>query len=536
MKSLVLIFLTFISLPIFAQNVAKNFLIEDHTGAWCGWCVIGNQALKDLHSEFGNRIIPIAVHNRDGMSLPLQTDLAKVHNITGYPSGVINRKELTVEGNTGYAVHPSSWNKVIDTNTMKQTSPVKVQIASWNIDTNAKNVSITVSAEFFEDFSGPLAFNCAVMEDSVTGTGKQYDQVNYLNNRAGFEGHPYFYEEGTITNYVHENVLRFYGGQISGIRGTIADGAFYGEVKQHTFVIPFDSMKIQNPKHIWVAGWIQKGEAGYEILNAASAGKAPTPRSLAVAAGISVTSPHAQIEASTKHDHTIRVSNTREFPITVRVFVDQESIVSDGWSFAVEPPEITIPAKSSRNVTLQTNSTSGIGAANYILRAQVVPKDSIRGLSTKTQTTVISRQQDIVLMHFEGTPKEATLQNWSDLQTNPLYANKVSIITINDSNVNAFDFSKARAFIVPESYSSRTTLLFNTKKVLPFIDAQFKAGKPFLMWSPMNLWLVADNYPSTIMSDKIKDVWHNTFGIDGEVYPWAPMLWNTSEESRLNFH
>ncbi len=535
MKSLVLIFLSLFSLPLFSQNVAKNFLIEDHTGAWCGWCVIGNQALKDLHSEFGNRVIPIAVHNRDGMSLPLQTDLAKVHNITGYPSGVINRKELTVEGNTGYAVHPSLWNKVIDTNTMKQTSPVKVQIASWNVDTNTKTVSITVSAEFFEDISGPLAFNCAVMEDSVTGTGKQFDQVNYLNNRAGFEGHPYFYEEATITNYVHENVLRYYGGSIAGNRGTIADGAFYGDVKQYTFVIPFDSMKIQNPKHIWVAGWIQKGEGGYEILNSASAGKAPTQRSLAVAAGISMITPPAQIEASTKHDHTIKVSNTREFPITVRVFVDQESIVSDGWSFTVEPPEITIPAKSSRNVTLQTNSATGIGAANYTVRAQVVPKDSIRGLSTKTQTTVISREQDIVLMHFEGTPKEATLQNWSDLQTSPLYANKVSIISINDSNVNVFDFSKARAFIVPESYSSRTTLLFNTKKVLPFIDAQFKAGKPFLMWSPMNLWLVADNYPSTIMSDKIKDVWHNTFGIDGEVYPWAPMLWNTSEGKPIEF-
>jgi hypothetical protein len=51
----------------------------------------------------------------------------------------------------------------------------------------------------------------------------------------------------------------------------------------------------------------------------------------------------------------------------------------------------------------------------------------------------------------------------------------------------------------------------------------------------MNLWLVADNYPSTIMSDKIKDVWHNTFGIDGEVYPWAPMLWNTSEGKPIEF-
>lgn len=539
MKSILLVF-SFIlfSFPAFTQNVPKNILIEDHTGAWCGWCVIGNQAMKDLHSEFGNRIIPIAVHNRDGMSLSLQTDLAKVHNVTGYPSGVINRKEQTVEGNTGYAVHPSSWHKVIDTNTIKQTSPVKVQIASWKVDTIAKTVSVTVSAEFFEDFSGPLAFNCAVMEDSVTGTGKQFDQVNYLSNRAGFEGHPYFYEEGNITNYVHENVLRYYGGHIAGIGGSIADGAFYGDVKQHTFVIPFDSMNIQNPQHLWVAGWVQKGEAGFEILNAESAGKAPTPRSLAVAAGISMITPPAQIELGTTqtlHNHTIKVNNTREFPITVRVFVDQESIISDGWTFSIDPSEITIPAKSSRNVTLQTIAGSGIGAANYIVRAQVVPKDSIRGLSTKTQTTVISREQNIVLMHFEGTPKEATLQNWSDLQTSPLYANKVSIISINDSNVNSFDFSSARAFIVPESYSSRTTLLFNTKKVLPFIDAQFKAGKPFLMWSPMNLWIVADNYPATIMSDNIKDVWHNTFGIDGEVYPWAPMLWNANEGKPIEF-
>jgi hypothetical protein len=469
------------------------------------------------------------------MSLPIQTDLAKVHNITGYPSGVINRKELTVEGNTGYAVHPSLWNTVIDSNTMKQTAFVKVEIPSWKVDTTARTVSITVSAEFFEDISGPLAFNCAVMEDSVTGSGKQFDQVNYLNNRAGFEGHPYFYEEGTITNYVHENVLRFYGGNIAGNRSTIADGAFYGDIKQHTFVIPFDSMNIQNLKHLWVAGWVQKGEAGYEILNAASAGKAPTAKSLAVAAGIAVTTPPAQIESGTKHDHTIKVTNTREFPITVRVFVDQESIVSDGWSFAVEPPEITIPSKSSSNVTLQTTAGVGIGAANYIIRAQVVPKDSIRGLSTKTQTSVISREQDIVLMHFSGTPKEATLQNWSDLEANSLYKNKVSIISINDSNVNAFNFSSARAFIVPESYSSRTTLLFNTKKVLPFINAQFKAGKPFLIWSPMNLWIVADNYPATIMADSIKEVWHDTFGIDGEVYPWAPMLWDMSEGKAQEF-
>jgi len=482
-------------------------------------------------------VIPIGVHNRDGMSLPIQTDLAKVHNVSGYPSGVINRKERTVEGNTRYGVHPSLWNKVIDTTTMKQTAPVKVEISSWKIDTVSRTISITVSAEFFEDFSESLSFNCAVMEDSVTGTGKQFDQVNYVSNRAGYEGHPYFYEDGTITNYVHENVLRHYGAGIKGIQGSLAQGAFYGDVKQHTFVIPLDTMTIQHPKHVWVAAWVQNAEAGHEILNASSAGKSPTPKSLAVAAGISVTTPPAQIELGTTqtlHNHTIKVSNSREFPITVRVFVDQESIISDGWTFLIDPSEITIPAKTSRNVTLQTIGGTGIGAANYILRAQVVPKDSIRGLSTKTQTTVISQEQDIVMMHFDGTPQDATMQNWSDLQASPMYAKKVSIIAINDSNVNAFNFSNVRAFIVPESYRSRTTLIYGSKKVLPFIDAQFKAGKPMLIWSPMNLWLVAGNYPPEV-SQTIKNVWNNSFGIDGEVYPWAPMLWNMDEGKPVEF-
>jgi hypothetical protein len=73
------------------------------------------------------------------------------------------------------------------------------------------------------------------------------------------------------------------------------------------------------------------------------------------------------------------------------------------------------------------------------------------------------------------------------------------------------------------------------KKYCHLLKRNSKAGKPFLIWSPMNLWLVADNYPSTIMSDNIKNVWHNTFGIDGEVYPWAPMLWNMDEGKPIEF-
>lgn len=89
------------------------------------------------------------------MSLPIQQQLAKEHGITGYPSGVINRKTYTINGNSGYGIHPSSWTSIIDTNSMKQTAPVDISITSWKIDTIAKEIKITIKAEFFEDINRP---------------------------------------------------------------------------------------------------------------------------------------------------------------------------------------------------------------------------------------------------------------------------------------------------------------------------------------------------------------------------------------------
>ena len=519
-----------------AQYPPKNFMIEDHTGAWCGWCVLGNQALEDYHAEFGARIIPIAVHNGDGMALPIQKSLAGVHGISGYPSGVINRRMSNVGGNSSYGIHPSDWPKVLDSNSMTQTSPVKIDIEQWIIDTNAKTVTIKVKAEFFDDINRALRFNCAVMEDYVKGKGKPFDQVNYLSNRSGYEAHPYFYQPETITDFEHMNVVRGYGAGVEGIAGALPnDGVFAQDIIRHTFTIPFDSLRISNVNNCWVAAWVQESTEGYEILNAASAGKQPTPKSIYVASTISVLTPPAQVEPGATHNHTIKVTNPREFPISVNVSVENDaSIIADGWSFSINPSIVEIPAKSFKTVTLETKAGTGIGAANYSLKAQVVPKDNIRGLSTKAQTNVISKQQDIVLMHFKDTPVEATLSNYLDLISSPLYAGKVSIIAVSDSNINSFNFSSARAFIVGESYPSRTTLIYGSKKILPFIDAQYKAGKPFLMWSPMNLWLVAGNYPPDV-TPQIKDIWNETFGIDGEVYPWQPMLYDVTNREAIEF-
>ena len=55
-----------------------------------------------------------------------------------------------------------------------------------------------------------------------------------------------------------------------------------------------------------------------------------------------------------------------------------------------------------------------------------------------------------------------------------------------------------------------------------------------LMWSPMNLWLIADNYPP-VLSNSIKNVWNKTFGITGEEYPWQPLLWDMTNRKEIPF-
>lgn len=182
---------------------------------------------------------------------------------------------------------------------------------------------------------------------------------------------------------------------------------------------------------------------------------------------------------------------------------ENESVITEDWKYTLNPSIVEIPAKSSANAELQTIAGAGIGAANYVVSALVIPKDNIRGLPTSTRTSVISKEQKIVLVKFDATDKNSVLSTYNDIKSNEVFKDRIAIVSLNDSNYSSFDFSGAEAFIIGESYSSRTSLIYGTKKLLPFFESIFKAGKPMLMWSPMNLWLVADNYPP-VLSNSIK--------------------------------
>lgn len=69
----------------------RTMLVEEGTGAWCGWCVYGIVGLREMKKLYGDRFIGIAVHDGD------QYVVGNYHNWlvpqlpSGFPGCLINR-------------------------------------------------------------------------------------------------------------------------------------------------------------------------------------------------------------------------------------------------------------------------------------------------------------------------------------------------------------------------------------------------------------------------------------------------------------
>ena len=54
-----------LALNLYAQP-EKMVLFEQHTGAWCGWCVDGTHKLEQVMEAYPDKVIPVKIHSGDG--------------------------------------------------------------------------------------------------------------------------------------------------------------------------------------------------------------------------------------------------------------------------------------------------------------------------------------------------------------------------------------------------------------------------------------------------------------------------------------
>lgn len=217
----------------------KKILIEEFTGAWCGWCPDGEVVVDEILADYPDDVISVSVHDGDGMEF--SDGIRSGFGVSAYPNGMIDRKVFPGEADEPHS--RGQW----EANTISQLNgytPADVAITT-SFDPATRVLDISFTANFVDFASGDIRFIPMVVEDSVTGIGSQYNQVNYLNSTAG---HPYFGAGDPIIGYVHKRVLRALPGGAFGNAGVIpaqvTQGDTYTENFQYTVPASFDEDKI----------------------------------------------------------------------------------------------------------------------------------------------------------------------------------------------------------------------------------------------------------------------------------------------------
>lgn len=246
---------------IFDTIVEKTVVIEQATGAWCQYCPDGSVVLAGILANNPGKTIGVAIHNGDGMAF---TDGNTVNSAyaQGYPNGYVDRVLFSDQPAVGMS--RSVW----AAKTAERLNDIVPLLVTGTATYGpGKVITIEMSAKFYSAASGDFRVNAYIVEDSVTGTGSAYNQVNYYNTVAG---HPYYGAGNPIVGYKHRHVLRAMLGGPWGTSGVIPATVNKNDVfnKQYTYTVPAGF----NPNRLKVVFLVQKYNADPNqrpILNAA---------------------------------------------------------------------------------------------------------------------------------------------------------------------------------------------------------------------------------------------------------------------------
>lgn len=193
------------SISAVPSTFTKKVLVEEFTGAWCGYCPDGAVVVEQLETANPGVVYGVAIHEGDGMEIPLYATLDGLFNNTGFPAGMVNR--VPSGGKT--CLSRSVWTSAANTEKAKEGKCGVAIKTSYNAA--GDTIIVEAHAGFKTALTGNYKMVSYLLEDSVTGTGSQYNQSNYYSSAgsaAGGSSHPYYNLPATIVGYKHMHVVR----------------------------------------------------------------------------------------------------------------------------------------------------------------------------------------------------------------------------------------------------------------------------------------------------------------------------------------
>ena len=194
---------------VLGVSAEKRVLVEEFTGAWCGWCPDGALQMSNIENQIPKAVL-LAVHagGTDSMIVPEGAAIAAAYK-PSYPQGMVDRTLFPGQASVPMNRSGNAWlNRAIQQ--LQLGTPVSLQIQP-SFDPVNRMLTADVKV-LYEDFviPGDQRLHVIVVEDRVTGAGRGYDQNNYYSGNASYPNHPYFGESNPIKDFVHRHVPRVY--------------------------------------------------------------------------------------------------------------------------------------------------------------------------------------------------------------------------------------------------------------------------------------------------------------------------------------
>ncbi len=357
----------------------KNVLLEQHTGAWCGWCPDGTVAMDEILRLYGSQVAGVKIHNGDAMEIPEQSVIGDALGLTGFPTGSVNRRSI---GGSAF-LNRGDWKSACESE-MRQRAKAEVD-CFYTLDRRTRAAEIRVVANIAETMSLPLRFNAFVVEDDVTGTGIGYDQHNYLSGRKGYESNPYYTQASVIPGYHHMKVVRQMLGGTWGTADGLPASVKAGDLYSYTFTTTLNTQ--WNLDKLWFVGMLQaEAPDNKEILNSAVAIQdgAPlnriidsnAPAASAVPVGSNLVNTYTlENTTDTDQEYIVTLSTSDRTPTDWSAEFTSGAVQLSGSRLRPATGQIMVPARSTAplSLTLKVGSTQGLGDAEVVFALQGTP-------------------------------------------------------------------------------------------------------------------------------------------------------------------
>lgn len=242
-----------------SKAVQPTPLVEEFTGTWCGWCPVGITYMELMEKKYGDKVIPIAVHQGDEMAVEDFYDVIGSY-VSFYPTVLINR-ELDI--------YPTELNEGVDF-VSKELSPVTVALDATWADNSKNEVSFTTKTVFnFSDSDTNYSLAFLLTEDGMKDDSWVQNN-NYSGMTASDKNLSYWYSAPDEVSGLEFNHVAVAGWSVlNGVAGSLPSAVRDGEAIEGAFNGDISGNKlIQDKSRLTAVVMLIDGESG-RILNAA---------------------------------------------------------------------------------------------------------------------------------------------------------------------------------------------------------------------------------------------------------------------------